>query len=271
MKLRQRFYALLRVSCALTLLLAASMALFVREAKAAFSESILSASAAFLDVAPEREIPRTLALNGLEFSVESHTVPEDLASVLSRFRDRCRTRTVAIPRPLPSTLEVGGRHEAAIACLDTERTLEWNEFWSRFSTFSETLDLASMGTIRYLFAKESKGRTSFLLVSSKGSLPLRKAFPKEGDAPGVDVTPRLAGGTRFLSAAETGHPYAVTAYRFPRTTEWTAPKYAALLQENGFRVTESSAGTFTAARENSTYFFRFASRSKGPILTVVRL
>lgn len=114
-----------------------------------------------------------------------------------------------------STLRDGHDEAGFVACLAPGGGRTGEELVRRIEAFRDSGDIAMLGGFRYVYAKQHKGMTHFVLFWSDSSVPLDDMFPKEGDAAGIEVpgVPRPPQSRRILSSREEGTPYQMNAYR----------------------------------------------------------
>lgn len=85
----------------------------------------------------------------------------------------------------------------------------------RLETFRDTLDIADLGRLEYIYGERREGgRTALLRLESGEELDIDSLLPVEGDAMGADPEgiPRPPDGRRVLHSFEEGLPYSVTIY-----------------------------------------------------------
>jgi len=174
---------------------------------------------------------RVLNLNNLQIQLVSANTSLNLHDAMARLHGFCRENSgIEIPQALRVRLASGAQsaelglldgvyaHETdnsgVIACLDTGGRLLLDDMTARLQRFTQTRDLAALGSLRYVLARRSRIGTTLLVLWTDGKAPILDMFPSKGDAPGRDPDgiPRPEGIRRLLSAHETGLPYAVTVY-----------------------------------------------------------
>jgi len=266
---RVRIGGILRVLCFVVLAQLGALVLSLRAAEARASEAMLSVGSELMRLdTPTPGRARTLFLNGAQIHLRTATTTDDVRSVLDRFQSVCRKRAgIDMPRAVSTKLEAASPHsrpamldgviraettdQGAVGCVDTGKPLTLAAVVERLEAFARTGDLASVGELRYVFARRVDGKTNVLMLWSEGQMPLVEMFPATGDAPGQDSAdiPRPPGARRLLSASESGQPYSTTAYVVPNgDLRSTVSFYKRSLQDAGWseQVDETKTGASTA-------------------------
>ncbi len=250
----------LRATLAGVLLLFALLLGCLRSAEAKAGEVLIDFGQALSKWAALRltDRARILILNNLQIHVASASTPLNLHDAMDRLHGFCRENTgIEIPKAIRSRL--GSKAQSAklgfldgvyahetensgvVACLDTGGPLLLDGMTARLQRFTQTRDLAALGSLRYVLAKRSRNGTALLVLWTDGKAPILDMFPSKGDAPGRDPggIPRPDGIRRLLSAHETELPYAVTVYESssespPKLRDW----YTQSLVSKGWSVTQ---------------------------------
>ena len=120
------------------------------------------------------------------------------------------------------------------------------EIVSRLQRFAETGDLAAIGRLRYVYARETgPGQSHVVAAWTEGSFDVGALLPPKlgGDTPGSDsrVVPRPADAVRLLTADVEGVPYAVRLYDAAGAPEAFMAGYEASLLDNGWSKVEGSS------------------------------
>lgn len=174
----------------------------------------------------------SLVVNGLTFEITSGSARAPLRRVLDDFSARCpKTETilgkVAFPvsevlsrfpgRSREAAVRFEGDGRGLIACLVPEGD-PTPSIGERLTAFAKTLDLSLFGRVQLVIAASAGETTSYAVLRSKGSLPLRSAFPPGGDAPGGDpeALSRLPNSVRLLSASTDGATPSIVVYETTR-------------------------------------------------------
>ena len=128
----------------------------------------------------------------------------------------------------------------------TKRTL--SSFAEAARSFTRELDPSVFGALRYVHASRTETGTVAVHVVSRGTLPLRVAFPEAQDAPGTDPSdyPRPSRSLRLLSATFDAHRAALHVYRMPqRSLEAATREYMTALRAHGYDVRRHDSGSQT--------------------------
>jgi len=218
--------------CALGL----SLAFAARFVRAQIDDAMLSAGSSMMQLGERMgaQRPRTIAINGAELRLRVSTAKGfTLSQVLDTFETRCRARSgqfhqqigrrdvkAALSDQQKSLLDGVLRTEreghGAVACLDVGgRALDAKALTERLQAFAASGDVSKIGGLRFMRAEtQADGSVLLVMLWSDGALNLKRMFPSEGDAPGVDFTgiPRPPQSRRLLSAWEQGEAPAMNLY-----------------------------------------------------------
>jgi hypothetical protein len=110
-------------------------------------------------------------------------------------------------------------------------------FLARAREFLRSGDLAAIGDVRYVAARElDNGKTHVLAVWSEGAFRIGALFPASGDAPGSDLlgVPRPIAATRELSVIAPGRSFALRLYGSTQRPHEVLAFYARALPEQGW-------------------------------------
>jgi hypothetical protein len=278
------------------LTVASGLAASVRQARAHAGELLRNVGAEVMRYADsdQDDAPRVLVVNGLPLHVGSGGTPDGPGRVLDAFHARCRergmrfdlapssqTRPIRPPAlralPLDGVLRLEDAARGYVACLDAQgRVTSLDDLLARARLFLADGDLAHFGALRFAMVERHGARTHYLALWSEGSLPLARAFPARGDAPGRDPSeiPRVTGTRRILSAWQTGHEPMIALYRASQTgTAALAARYHAALRRAGFRVEpRASDGTgFVTHRDGAWFLIAIAPDGSDAIASVTPL
>jgi hypothetical protein len=264
------FLSLLRVLALALVMLAIVTAVTLRQAQARFDEVLgrFGQALAQLDRFSAHSAPRKLFVNGLELHIESLSTPLNVSDALDRFSGLCHSAAdVALseqvkrkltPRPVDSqrssvgTVREESDTEGYFGCLDVGVGQTSDGLLSRLIDLNRTMNLRSLGQLRYALARSHGKKTTLVVLWTEGDFKLRELFPKDRDAPGRDLqgVPRLAGTKRVLSAFEEALPYGFVAYRLAGPSPAAAmASYAGLLEADGWTVTRAKTGMMAAEKD----------------------
>jgi len=185
------------------------------------------------EYAAHQDAPRDLVINGQTIKLSSGTTTRSMGEVLDFFEARCAdsdgeialqmaqlaadhpevTDEVA-PSDLPTLREQGAR-TGYVACFDMgDASIEVTEVLRRIRAYNRTGDVAEIGDMRYVFAERTEQGAHFVALWTEGEFNVRRMFPAEGDAPGLDVegVTRPPRSRRMLTGFERGQPHSMTVY-----------------------------------------------------------
>ena len=260
-------------------------------ARSQATEMLLSASDAVFryEHALHAEHVDEVRVNGLGFRVASGATTDGLAVVLDRFESLCAKenadvrsekqmlRRIGPRKGFEGTLRAERDGRGAVACLGRSAGAREKTLAERLHGFLVTADVAEIGPIRLFFASSAPGHTSYVALTSEGSLPLLRAFPGSGDAPGRDPSgpPRPSGAVRRLSAWAPGSTASVAVYETPKTDPALAlSRYRNALSAAGFEVSApSEQGEHVLARMGTRAVLASVVRANddGALVTIVAL
>jgi hypothetical protein len=287
---RSRAAGAFRAALLLAALVTASLTSFLHAARAQVGEQLSRFGSELMAWREARAngAPRRLFVNGLEIRLTTLSTPLPVHEALGRFHRVCEERggierstwldgRPALASALPALDGVFSWEsdvEGVTACLDTGRPLAIDELLGRTPRFAKTGDLSALGELRYVVARRSGRTTTLLVIWTEGTVPLLRAFPPQGDAPGKDPenVPRPGAGRRVLSAAELGEPYSLTSYVVVGATpEGLSQWYERELTRAGWVVTRGP-GALIARQGDRVLTVHCAARSgTGAVATVVAL
>jgi hypothetical protein len=238
----------------------------------------------------------TLMLNGLALRLVAGTSQDPPARVLAALGERCRARDGQLTlqlqerargklppriasRAFDPVLQLGGEHGGFLGCLDLgAQRVEPSELLARARRFAREADVAELGALRFVWTRREQRATRYVALWSDGPLPLARAFPRSGDAPGTDLAdlPRPAGSRRILSAWQVGAAPLLVSYEDRAPVQRALPSYAATLRARGQRVVlgapQPDGTRWLFARRGDTATAVIASpRAGGSVLTLTRL
>lgn len=172
-------------------------------------------STGMLQALLDREQPisgedRVLVINGQRLHLSTEVVDLAVEEALEASLADCPTRD-----ELGGPVSAAGRGYALCVHSTTLASGVEPSLTERLETFRDTLDLADLGRLEYVYAEEREGgRTAMLRLASGEELDIDHLLPQQGDAMGMDPVgiPRPPDGRRILHSFEEGLPYAVTIY-----------------------------------------------------------
>jgi hypothetical protein len=297
-RLGQRIAAIARVATLLLALAgpAAWLALDALQARA--HELAGDAGARMLAYGEQHQLEgvNTLMLNGLALRMQAGTTAEPPRRVLDELGARCRARAGQLreqlqqaahgklppriaARALDPSVQLADEHSGFLGCLDLGGDrVSPSELLARARRFSVEADVAELGALRFAWARKQARATRFVTVWSDGPLPLARAFPASGDAPGSDAPgmPRPAHSRRVLSAWAVGAAPLLVAYESDAPVTTAFREYAAVLRSAGQRVqlgTPEGDGTrwLTAQSGDTTHALIVSPHATGSLLAITAL
>lgn len=199
-----------------------------------------------------------LRLNGEPVFVASALTDQTVQQVIDRFDAHCREYSGGLVQEfenLPASvrsqvpvqfrgseaagiLRHGGDHEAMVACLSQDGQEGSRGVMRHLDEFVLTGDLASIGKLRYVYAKRTPaGKTHVVAVWTDGSFRVRNLVPMDGsEPPGSDPsdTPRPDGARRMLSAEVDGAPYGIHIYEVAGKSDQVLASYEQEMPKRGW-------------------------------------
>ncbi len=292
--MKARLLGFARAAVAVLVLLAVAVAGTARAAErhvgerfAAFGESLLA-----IESFRVHSAPRKLGMNGMELGVVTLSSQLDVASTLDRLEGVCQHGGIEAPAALLSRklesaparalrrlthgiLRQETEERGVVGCIDTGETLDVRTLEQRLAAVERTGDLGELGALRFVFVRRGEDATTALVLWSADSLPFLRAFPKTGDAPGLDIdgVPRPAASRRLLSATEQGSPYTLAMYEAPAGTAGDPlASYVGELERQGFTVKRLARKDAVLLRNGARTLVVCLTRPEGrPVLTIARL
>jgi hypothetical protein len=211
----------------------------MQRARATVHERLEGVGATLVHYARSRYVgdAQRVQVNGLTFTLQAGTTNDDVPRVLSDLGRRCRTGDTTWDS---LTARRANAERGYVACLDVlGRAPDANTLRARFSAFAPELDVSELGTLMYVTAERRGDITTYVIVRSLGSLPLARAFVRDGDAPGLDLEwlPRPQGAHRVLSASTDALGSSLLVFQTRPGDQTTAMRdYAHALEAAGFAV-----------------------------------
>lgn len=177
--------------------------------------------------ARKRPGPRIVELNGARLEFASASVDDSVEDVIDRAKEECGPHK-------DKALKGGDGARGFVACFIPQP--------AQLGPVVGEVRQVVPPTYRYVYAQPGSEKTVVITVEVKDGVgELKKLFPEEGDAPGVDApgVPRPPDARRTLSAREEGSPQQMTLYvtkdKNPAELEaW----YRARLPDHGWRPLE---------------------------------
>ncbi|MBX3130045.1 MAG: hypothetical protein KF718_25230 [Polyangiaceae bacterium] len=255
-----RLRAAVRAGAYVVLLIAVTSTLLARRASANFSERALDVGRQLAKLEQFTASATRLELNGQPVNVASASLKADLAEVLTRFEAVCHEDGV-VARDLADlggviaddsltraarernfgVLRAERGDEGVVACLVRSPNQAPGGLASRLHRFSETLDLADVGHLRYLFARRTpEGRVLAITVWTDGALRIDALAGAKDfvDAPGRDPEgmPRPPESRRLLSASAERAPHGLFVYESRASADAVLASYQQQLPALGWRA-----------------------------------
>ncbi len=271
-------------------------ALATRAARAASEDTLLkTANVLHYANALHAESADTVFVNGLRFRVSAGSTADSLEQVSDFFASVCRsendafasaldpartphsvfTRAAVFSGAFDGVLRLRNGERGLVACLDTAANhVGPTTLAARVKAFLDTGDLARLGDLRLVLLERSGATVTYVAVSSDGALPLLRAFPLHGDAPGRDppLVPRPENAERRFSAWSPGTSGAIGVYAFDaRPPSVVASEYRETLSREGWKVTTGARDreNVTARRDGRTVIAAPSVRDGRAVLTVL--
>jgi hypothetical protein len=139
---------------------------------------------------------RALVVNGARVAFASGRSTNTLAEWLEEAAELCGEDG--------SSAHVRSSSAALFACLRPSSARTAADPRSKLESWARELDLARFGELMVFRVAQQSGGLHVVRTRFAEALPLRRMFPREGDAPGADLAsvPRAPGSVRRLSAFE---------------------------------------------------------------------
>jgi hypothetical protein len=172
---------------------------------------------------------RALVINGARIGLASGRFAGSLDAWLEEAANQCGNHS--------SAAHVRSDSAALFACMGPRSEASRLDWASARKGWARDLDLTVFGELSIYRATQQVGGLHVVRVRFVDALPLRRMFPRSGDAPGADLAsvPRVPGSTRRLSAFEShASPMLVSYARAPGAVP-LAHDQARVLSEAGFR------------------------------------
>lgn len=181
---------------------------------------------------PELESGLTrLVVNGERVHVAAAVVPETVDVVTRAVESSCRADVAGLEGestkkrdgqvPMVDALfnamrTISSKHgeTTTIFCIADNDAVAGRPLHERLRLFSDTHDLAALGSLRQFMLTTVDAGTRVIAVWLPGRFAVSAAFPEHGDAPGSDApdAPRPDSSRRVLTALAEGHPHVVRIY-----------------------------------------------------------
>lgn len=287
-------WATLRVSLYLTCVSCGVALLAARSVRADIGELGLATGRQLSKLEDLTAEAETLVVNGARFHHATAYTDQSVAEVLDRFEAECERKPGmlgqalrAVPAEAMAHLDpevprfsrnAVVRDEAAdggmLACFVGIKPGSLAELRARLRHFSQTLNLADFGDLRYTYVVRKGKQSRVITLWTDSRLELTRMFPTSGDAAGSDSTlaPRPPASRRTFTAAASGTQFAVRLYESQQSTAALEAFYRRAMAERGFSVPEGASAQGTTAfsnRDGSQVFVSLADAEQGK--TIVTL
>lgn len=209
----------------------------------------------------------TVNINGESVRFASASSPEPVSEVLDRITTHCNDQSPLPPYLRSLAAETGapteslglwshrGEGDGAVACL--VRADGAPPLAESLERFAETLNLAEVGLLRYVYARQkASGDTHVITVWTDADFNLGALLPRHGqDSPGVDIPgiPRPTGSTRLLSAILEGTPHGIWIYDAPGTVGEVTEAQDQAMSRSGWQRIPGIDATMTRDGEGRVY------------------
>jgi hypothetical protein len=214
-----------------------------------------------------------LRLNGELMNVATAKTSLSVSEVLARYKGACEVHADGIKEefahlreslkpgaPLPAVgypglgiLREESEDRGMVLCFAQGGHTDHTAAFGRITDFADSGDLAKLGDLRYVVARQTPGGSHVVVAWTDGSFPISKMFPDEGDAPGADVpnVVRPDGTRRLFSAYAEGAPYGIRVYEADRPASLLLGQYDREMPTNGWQTITPVAQTLPSARAYS--------------------
>lgn len=209
-------------------------------------------------------------LNGEPVWVNNVNVEGTKKDILDKAEAMCRKHSGGIDKeyegfPADFRKSLSGAEEAAVvgvlrqeagdegvvACIvNPTATGGIKGFAARAEEFSKTKDLATIGHLRYVYAKQSGNSTRMLTAFTEGSFRIDRFAPETGEPAGTDPTdaPRPKSSVRLMSAEVDGAAYGTRMYESTESASTILAQYDAEMPGHGWVRPASLPGREHEAR-----------------------
>jgi len=301
-RFQERLDGVIRVVVCVTLVSLGLSALTLRKSWAKAGDSGLQMGSHLLDLKDVLGPRQAVTVNGVTVYVGSKHVELSLNEALDRFERHCTDHDGGFTRefaalPLDQQVELApyvkdARHlgtirsqhdttEGLIACVAMpEGASGFRGLAERAQVFVETGDLASIGELRYAFARRGKASgTDVLTMWTEGPFNISNFLFSDGDAPGRDTpdVPRPDGSLRFFSADVRGSPYALRLFSTRQPASEVVQKYDVDLPHRGWlplpttNVEDEATFVRVFTKDNAAVFLSAQSDKAETVLQIVEL
>ena len=251
----KRGLALARASALLAVGVALASAVVLRKVGAQVDEAMLGLGSRVMSFPGEPVAEsRSVNVNGVTFSLRTQVVETPLSEALRHYRGACASShsdTSSYATIFASLAVRTGESDSDgyVACVDVGAD-GLGTLAQRVVRFSESGDLAALGSLRYAYlrrAEERPARETFVLTMwADKTVNLRKLLPTgDRDASGRDPVgvPRPPDAQRILSAKELLEPSGVFVYLVRHTSTTDLERhYREQLPKLGWVVVERNPG-----------------------------
>lgn len=246
------------VLCLLPIPLAIAFGLMARVAYASLDAPLLElGSRALAFPGTPAAAAGEISINGAQLAYRVETVNAPLSRVWQHYADKCSrpAATASLPGLLLQWLATRGAASDTngyVACIDLVSN-DFESFARGAESFRKTLDIADLGSLRYVYLSADSvdaQRTLVFAMWSDGPLDMAAFVPIDSrDAPGKDLddVPRPIDAQRVLSVVFDGSQMAL--YRVPDTSpESQARWYRSALRAHAWNVVPAGEGGLVSSR-----------------------
>ncbi len=234
-------------------------------------------------------------LNGQSFFLREGDTQVGMKQILDDFEERCTTQRGALGdlwAQIPKTGVVNGKsitltpslqngvlrqeegsREGVVMCLVKGERTSANVLDS-LKNFAESQDLGDLGKLRYVYAREEKGKTRVVTAWTEDSFSFRKIGAVDGEPPGGDTRlPKPEGARRFMNAEVAGTPFGIRLYEVSQSPEEVVEFYDVWAAKGDWRglAPEHPEGTMRAYFLEGTQILITAKRIETSGKTVLSI
>ena len=277
----------LRVSLYFTCVTSLFAVLAARSVRADIGEMGLAAGRQLSRLEDLTKDAEVLLVNGARFHHATVYTSQSVSQVLDRFEAECERNPGAFGQALKA-LPAGALERLAhrpqrgggnavvrdeseeggmLACFVGAKPGSLADFRERIAHFSQTLDLAELGDLRYAYVMRKAEGTRVITLWTDTDLNLSRMFPAQGDAEGTDsaLAPRPPSSRRTFTATAADMPFGVRVYESTEAEPSLQAFYEATMKQRGFSVPENARrdGTTAFVKPDGTQVFMSLSSDDG--------